>query len=141
MTPRIDYIPSDEWERYCAPHAHLAVFGETLPPGLERIDYALVAVSEALAKPLAYLTVREFDEETAYLKRGGAFEALPVGARLKVYLQLLDYLMQRYVRLTTLVENTNVPYLKLAMTAGFRAIGLRNFHGSILLELLKERDA
>jgi hypothetical protein len=132
-------VTKKDWEAHCASHAHLAVFSEVQPPEFDRIDFALIIAQEHDPKPLAYVTIRELDKETAYLKRGGAFDETLIHSRQAIYLTGIDWLMERYLRLTTLVENDNVRYLKLAMAAGFRVIGIRNFKGSILLELLKER--
>lgn len=132
-------ISVDQWEAYCAQHAHRAVFDEHLPTGLERIDYALLAVDEKTNAPMGYMTVREFDAESVYLKRGGAFVALAPGARLACYKKSLLWLDQRYQRMTQYVENSNIRYLKLSLHEGFRIIGIRNFEGSILLELLRKK--
>lgn len=139
MILRLDKILAPHWEAYCAQYAHRAVFNEHLPPGLERIDYALVAAEGD--KPVAYMTVRELDAETVYLKRGGAFDPLEKLYRLPVYRMFLCWLDERYERMTTLVQNENVPYLKLAMAAGFRVIGIRTFDGEIFLELLRKKGA
>ncbi len=131
------YTPSD-WGTI-AGDAHRAVFAETLPPEFDRIDFALMAV-HAGKTPLGYLTARELNAQSVYMKHGGVFP--PAAGKtivLPVYLALLRYLDEYYRLITTLVENTNVPYLKLALTAGFLAVGIRNFQGSILLELLRER--
>lgn len=135
---RVERIEKDHWERYCAPHAHLSVFNERLPAGFDRIDYALVA-SKNSVEALAYMTLRELDAKTVYLKRGGAFGPLPVHRRLGVYREMLKWLDAYYDEMTTLVDNGNVNYLKFAMAAGFRVIGIRNHEGSILLELQRKK--
>lgn len=136
---RIVEMSAAEWEKY-APDAHRAVFAEMLPPGFDRIDFAVLAV-DGNDHTVGYVTAREFDKESVYLKRGGCFDPVAKCLRPLVYKTLLDHIDKRYLRITTLVENKNVPYLKLAMSAGFHAIGIRNFKGSIFLELLREKGA
>jgi hypothetical protein len=132
---RVLEIDKFGWERF-AQDARRTVFNETMPPEYDRIDYALLVIGSEKDEPVAYMTVRELDADSAYLKHGGAFP--PVKGTfhsLKIYMEMLDYLKPKYKRLTTLVENTNTVYLKMALTAGFKIIGIRNFEGSILVEL------
>lgn len=112
-----------------------------MPPEFERLDFALLAVATTTNTPVAYMTLRELDKETVYLKHGGAFDpARGTTMVMESYQAMLKYLDERYARQTTLVQNTNIAYLKLAMAAGFLAIGMRNFKGAILLELLREKE-
>lgn len=119
-------------------NAHRAVFNETLPVEQHAYDYALLALDRG--EPCGYATVKEFSLEEAYLQHGGSFGPwrgnFNVG---HVYMDMLAWLKERYQRISTRVENTNIPYLKLALTAGFRVIGTRTFRGMIFLELLLER--
>lgn len=138
MKLTLDQIPAKQWHQF-APDAHRAVFGELLPAEYDRIDYALLAVDGDKARPVAYMTLREFDADTVYLKHGGAFPPLRGNFQsFYVYNSMLDWVRSRYKRATTLVENTNVVYIKMALTAGFRIIGIRNFQGIVLLELYME---
>lgn len=140
MTLEIIQITSSEWEDKYAASAHRAVFEEILPPGLERIDYALLVVNASLGA-LGYATVRELDAESAYLKRGGAFATATDSTRaVTSYRLLVSHLAARYRRITTLVENRNVRYLKLALSIGFYPIGIRNFRGGIFVELLRGEE-
>lgn len=112
-----------------------------MPPEFERLDFALLAVAKANNTPVAYMTLRELDKESVYLKHGGAFD--PVRGTVMVlesYQAMLAHLDDRYLRQSTLVQNNNVAYLKLAMAVGFRVVGIRNFKGIILLELLREKE-
>ncbi len=139
MKLSLDKVEGSTWEQYCAAHAHQAVFGERLPPEYDRIDFALMALDVETSKAVGYITVREFDAESAYLKHGGAFP--PIKGTIFSYSAFrlcLSWLVERYKRITTLVENTNRTYLKMALSAGFRVIGIRNFQGLILLELFME---
>lgn len=117
--------------------AHQVVFDKKRPASMERIDYALLATENDLL--VGYLTARELDADSVYWQFGGAF---PDTAALKVffaYQQFLNWTKEQgYKRITTLVENENLRYLKLAMKFGFRIIGCRFFEGEVLVELLND---
>jgi hypothetical protein len=128
-------ISQDRW-RELESSAHLSVFGELLPPEYDRVDFALLAVEKTQNQPVAYLTARELDAESVYLKYGGAFP--PIKSTVNsvfIYREMMQWLQERYRRITTLVENTNTVYLKMALTVGFRPIGIRQFKNSLLVEL------
>lgn len=140
MKCEIEYIPGKEWATY-APDAHKAVFNAVMPPEYDRIDFALLAVDPEAGRPVAYLTARELDQESVYMKHGGAFDPLRgTFSSLSVYLEMLKWLREKYKRITTLVENTNNTYLRMALAAGFKIIGIRNFNGSVLVELFLEGE-
>ncbi len=105
---------------------------------MDRIDYAIVLKDEN--ELLGYCTCKELDDESVYWQYGGAFPTAQNSSKaVEVYMVLVSWAHEKYKRITTLVENDNVRYLKLAMHAGFRIIGVRMFGGKILVELLNER--
>lgn len=107
---------------------------------MDRIDYALMI--EANDEAVGYCTVREMDEDSVYWQFGGGLPNVTESSRaVEAYKALIEWTHARYQRITTLVENTNVRYLKLAMHFGFRIIGCRMFRGDVLVELLNERKA
>jgi len=125
------YLPH-EW-RLVSEDAHLATFNELRPCDMNRIDFALVVWDK---NPLGYMTCREFDSETIYISYGGAFEkSFKV---LEGYKAMLNSLKETYKRATTLVENNNIPMLKMAMSQGFLITGIKNFKNQIYLELSQE---
>lgn len=136
---QVEQLFPDEW-RSISESAHLAMFDEKRSSSMDRIDYALVLKDE---KGLCgYCTCRELDDESVYWQYGGAFPGTHGTSKaVEVYMILVEWAHEKYKRITTLVENENVRYLKLAMHAGFRIIGCRNFGGKILVELLNERKA
>lgn len=139
MRVRVEKVSKEIWTENFAQNAHKAVFEEFLPPGYDRIDFALLAIDEEKDVPVGYLTARESDSENVYLKHGGSFEPIK-GTRYSwpTYLQLLEALKKDYKTLTTLVENKNSVYLKFAISAGFLPIGVRCFKGTVLVELMLE---
>lgn len=129
----------DEW-KILSENAHLIMFNEQRPKELDRIDYALISEDQD-KKICGYLTARELDAESVYWQFGGAFPGTHSSAKaVQCYQEFVAWALQRYQRITTLVENTNVRYLRLAMHFGFRIIGCRLFHGKILVELLNEKQ-
>lgn len=135
---QIKQIGKEEWVQICEA-AHLAMFNMKRTGEMERIDYALLV--EESGKLCGYLTARELDAESVYWQFGGAFPGTHSTTKVvEVYGRLIDWTEARYKRITTLVENTNVRYLKLAMHFGFRIIGCRTFKGTVLVELLNEFD-
>ncbi len=133
---KIQELDPEQWSVF-SEDAHRSCFSEFRPAYTDRIDYALLAHDPATRGIMGYVTVRELDHESAYWQYGGAFPTIEKSAHVfKVYLHFIEHMRQRYKRVTTLVENSNVSYLKLAMKAGFRIIGVRMFKGVILVELL-----
>lgn len=142
MKLTLEKIGALAWQEL-AGNAHKIVFDEVMPPEYDRIDYVLYVYDADCTnhEPLGYITVREFDAETAYLKHGGAFpRAVKSVYAWKALQMCLTHLKSRYKRITTLVENDNTSYLRMALTAGFRVIGVRVFQGIILLELFLGGD-
>lgn len=84
---------------------------------------------------MGYVTVRELDEKTAYIGYGGVFPAFQrsYGA-VGVYRLGMSYVGERYERASTLIQNTNIPMLKLAMKFGWLIKGMRVFENDIFLE-------
>jgi hypothetical protein len=130
-------IPKEEWTSY-SERFHLIVFNELRLKTLDRIDYALVA-EDAEGIPFGFCTVKEFDSESVYWQFGGGIPGVRNSIQaVKGYESFIEWTKERYKRITTLIENTNISYLKLAMHFGFRIIGCRTFKGIILVELLNE---
>lgn len=132
----VERIEKEDWKEL-SESAHRAVFDERRNADCERIDYALLAVRDGVLQ--GYCTVRELDSDSVYWQYGGAF---PPAAKSRfayeAYSGFVEYTKERYERITTLVENENVRYLKLAMHFGFRIIGCRFFGGQTFVELLLE---
>lgn len=129
----VERIEKTEWSRV-SEDAHMAVFSEKRPKEWDRIDYALLATEAGVL--YGYCTVRELDSSTVYLQYGGAFPSSAKSIKAyRSYEAFLNYFKGRYERLSTLVENSNISYLKLAFAYGLRIIGVRYFEGEIFVEL------
>lgn len=129
------------WAREWAELAHSIVFNEKRSGDMNRIDFALLVINHATDVPAGFCTVRELDRESIYWQYGGAFPGTQstfwvVG----VYEALLDWCRGKYKRISTLVSNENIPYLKLCMKFGFRIIGVRLFKNEVFVELLNELE-
>jgi hypothetical protein len=130
-------ITKAEWETM-APNAHRAVFGQVLPDGSTRIDFALLAVDRS-GTPMSYVTCQERDAESLYWQFGGSFPGTKgtVGS-LQAMEAFLGWCRDHYKRVSFLVENSNKAMLKMALATGFSIIGTRNYKGSVLVEHLLE---
>lgn len=129
----VQRINGPDWVRDFSENAHKIVFGKLKPAEWDRIDFALLVSKDK--NMVGYGTCREFDAKTLYLQYGGAFRgSASTSLSLPAYLAFVEWCQQRYENITTLVENNNFVYLKFAMKAGFKIIGVRNYQGIILLE-------
>lgn len=135
---RVQRVHKDDWLTAAA-QAHLIVFNETKKPELDRIDFALVVESEHQI-PLQYATCRELHAESLFVQYGGSFPGTKGTINsLRCFEEILTWAREQgYKRVSFLVENTNTPMLKLALTTGFLITGVRNHDGAILLEHVKK---
>lgn len=135
---RIVVVDSAEWMK-SSQQAHKWAFGEVRAPEMDRIDFVMLNVRDD--KVLNYCTVRETDSESVYWQHGGASpDTKGTITSFKSYLRNAEWCLGKYKRITTLVENKNKAMLKIAMKVGFIIIGVRTFKGSVMLELLLERE-
>jgi len=138
MHTEVKKISGDEW-RLMAASAHLVCFNEKIEPDFNNIDFALLNVRGDA--PLNYCTVRELDKESCYWQYGGAFPSSKgtVQSYLSYKRNAEWCLANGYKRVTTYIENTNLPMIKIALKVGFKIIGTRMFKGSVLVEFLLEK--
>jgi hypothetical protein len=123
----------DTW----AENAHVVTFNEHRPSEMNRYDFALIAVKDG--KLIAYGLCREFDSESLYLGFGGCFpEHQKSRSAVEWYEKGVEWSLQRYKRVTTLIENENVPMLRVAFHCGLRVIGVKIFKQQIFCELMRE---
>lgn len=134
----VERLSREEWVNGRSMRAHALSFGEYRSSALERIDFALIVSAREV--PRGYVQCIEMDSETVYWQIGGAF-AGEHGSHVIVpcYLAMIDWCLERYKRITTRIENTNIRMLHLAMKVGFLVVGTWNFQGKIYLELLNEK--
>jgi hypothetical protein len=136
----IEKISSEQWQRTHEQTAHQKCFGETLPQGYDRIDFALLVFDVKTSIPVAYVTCQELDADTCYLKYGGVFpEVQGTFNSFPIYKEMINYLSVGYKYLTTFIENKNTVYLKMALSVGFIPCGMKNLKSETYLEFIKER--
>ncbi len=140
MNKKVLQIFPGDWKEY-SESAHMMAFKENRSSDMDRIDYALLVINSDNDTPLGYVTVRELDAESVYWQYGGATPAsIRSITSYRTYEEMIKWTSTRYKRITTLIENDNIPMLKFAMSVGYRIIGCRTFKNSILLEHLIEFD-
>ena len=130
----VDRIEPGQWDTI-SENAHVAIFNETREAIANRIDYALgVRDGENV---LGFVTVRELDHESIYWQYGGALEDCRNTTKiLKAYRAMLEHCFETgTMNIQTLVENTNLPMLKLALKVGFLVIGTKTLHGKTYCDL------
>lgn len=133
---RVEKISKDQWA-LLSKNSNAAVFGEQVNPSSERIDFAYILLMEESMKGFA--SCQERDADSVHIQYGGI--ALPFQHKKiasKTMHLLLHKLAEQYKRVTMLVENTNVPMLRLALSHGIYPIGIRTYKGSVLVEMGKE---
>lgn len=141
MSAFVVKFDKDAWAKEWAELSHQIVFDEKRPSEMNRIDFALVVVNGLTNKPAGFCTVRELDSESVYWQYGGAFpETIGTIWVATCYQAFIDWCRGKYKRITTLVSNENIAYLKLCMKYGFRIIGVRVFKDEIFVELLNELE-
>jgi hypothetical protein len=132
----IEKIDALAWQDF-SENAHRIAFSEVREAKVERIDYALLATEDSIL--YGYVTVRELDSTSVYWQYGGAFPPSEKSSKaVRTYQKFIEYSRAQYERISTLVHNENIRYLKLAMSQGFRIIGCRMFNKEIYVELLLE---
>lgn len=135
MRIKVVVIDKYEWVKNFSENAHKLAFGTFKPSQTERIDYALLVVNEVEDTPLGYTTVRELSSDSCYMQFGGALPEYKGHFRvLEGYTEVINFLKLSYKRITTFIENTNLPMMKLAMKVGFKITGLKHYNGTVLLE-------
>lgn len=132
----VDEIPPNEWIKNFSELAHFSVFGELRPKDVERISFALLVKKDKDVH--GYVQCIEMDSQTLYWQLGGAIETKSKLHIVPCYMALIKWSLDRYARITTRIENTNISMLHLAMKMGFLVVGTWNFNNKIYLELLNE---
>lgn len=137
MKYEVRAIDQKSWCGEIADIAMSSAFGESRPHHIDRSNFALVCFKDDVAT--GFVTCIEMDSETIYWQFGGAFgETQNTRSVVPCYIALIDWCAEKYLRITTRIENDNVRMLHLAMKMGFRVVGTWNFKNKIYLELLNE---
>jgi len=127
-------VTPKEWSKL-AHNAHVICFNEIRDPSLDRIDYALLTVRDGT--PLNYCTVKELDADSCYWQYGGAFPNTEGTVQsFKSYKRNAEYCLSKYQRITTYIQNTNTPMIKIALKVGFVIVGTRFFKNEVFVEFL-----
>lgn len=131
-------LSKEEWMQM-AEEAHLICFNEKRPKDLDRIDYALVNVTDT-NEILNYCTVKELDAESVYWQFGGAFPNSKGSIHsTRSYARNIKWTFdQGYKRITTYAKNTNKDMLRIQLKCGFVPIGMRTVQGDVYVEMLLE---
>ena len=133
----IKKISSETWIKKEIMQSYLSVFGLLRPLKLERCDFVLI--SEVDHKINGFVTCHEMDSESVYWQFGGIHKDIQKSVLVSnIYVEAIEWCKKKYKRITTRIENTNLPMLRLAMKFGFIIQGVWNFKGKVYLELCNE---
>jgi hypothetical protein len=136
----IKMLRSEEFKQI-SEELHRSVFFEERARELERIDFACLFFYQ---KRLGgYVTCYEHDSEQLYIQFGGAMPEFRSSSMVYVaYSKMIKILLKKYSFLLTMVENENIPMLKLAFKCGWIIIGTRmTTDKKLLVELINwKRD-
>lgn len=137
---KVEKLSKEQWD-ILSYDAHVAVFKEKRPVQSNRIDYALLCTDD-YKKIQGFVTIREIDHESVYWQYGGTleqFRSTPV--TFKGYCLFAERCFEEGASsISTLVENSNTPMLKLALKIGFLVIGTKAHEGKIYLDLNLRRE-
>lgn len=129
----------EEWG-VVSEEAHALVFNEVRPPSFNTFDYALM-VSDENDRPVCYATLIEMDRHSVYMQHGGAFPEVAKTTRVaRGYHLMIAYLKEHNVKIATRVLNTNLPMLKLALSAGLLINGIDMVGHEIFLNMSWVRE-
>lgn len=110
-------------------------FEEDLYSKIERIDFALLVTDEN-NDPVGYATCYEENSRVCYMQAGGSFKKhRSMFYNLKAYKMMIDWILERYARITTRISNVNKSMLKMAIQCDFVISGMRLWNENLLLEL------
>lgn len=128
-------MPSEWKDKYMKNMYLLSFYGER-PKALERCDFVLLSKNP---EPVAFITCHEMDSETLYWQYGGAIDEIKKSHHvIDNYISFIQWSLERYKRINTRIENTNLAMLKIALKCGFLIVGTFNFNNKIYLELSLE---
>lgn len=127
----------EQWKVMSA-NAHALCFTDSQDPESLTCSYVLL-VTDVDDTPIAYTTVLEINKSTAYMQHGGGMPHIRGTTSIMIaYQKVLEFLRNKYVRLSTRILNKNIRMLKLAMSQGLLITGMDAFPNEIFLTLTWE---
>ena len=128
-------INKDEWKEV-SEAAHFNIFGVNRSADHQRIDFCLLLQNTERNDFFGYITCREFDSKTLYWSYGGMFDQYKgTTFTFSAIWTMLNWCRERYDRVTTLVEQSNVKMQRIHLKLGAVISGVRTFDNEIIIEL------
>ena len=129
----VEKMSSKDWID-CMDSMYASVFDDVRPLSLERCDFVLIAKDNEL-DPVGFITCHEMDSETIYWQFGGALKKVKNSIHvMSHYVHFITWCTGKYKRITTRIENDNLPMLKMALKCGFLIQGVWNMKNKIYVE-------
>ena len=137
MSLSLTKLTPDEWVKM-SEIAHEAMFSTLKDSKLERIDAALLGISEQNVA-VAYVTIKELDSETCYWQYGGVFGPHRGKEHINEFMDaIIAYGKEHYKRIGFRVESDNWAMLRVATRYHIPITGIRVFKGKVLVEHVLE---
>lgn len=135
----IHVLSLDDW-KVMSKNAHSLCFEDEQDPSILTCSYVLFLTDKS-DTPAGYATVIEINTLSAYLQHGGAMPHLRGTSGAAVaYKTTIDFVKQKYEKLSTKIRNDNIRMLRLAMSEGFRICGVESTDGETYVLLSWGRD-
>jgi RimJ/RimL family protein N-acetyltransferase len=134
----VEKISLDEWKDKYMSDMYIDSFNAKKEANLEKCDFVLLC-RDYKNEAVGFLTCHELDSETLYWQYGGATKKVKNTINVSShYVSFIKWSLERYKRVTTRIENTNTPMLRIALKCGFLIYGIWNFKNKIYVELCNE---
>jgi len=90
---------------------------------------------------VGFLSAYAHNADTVYIQYSGFAKDVNPVSRLGIFRDVIEIIHERYMFILSLIENSNIKALKMAISTGFKVIGTRQDTNKVLLvEMIKEKD-
>jgi hypothetical protein len=118
---QITYIPKEKITEEFMENIHKNVFRETVPGHFFKFDECLIAEKDNSL--LGYILIKEITTQMIDIAWGGTMKETRGTWVLKAFRDSCELLLKHYKVVTFQTRNTNVPMIKLGLSAGFSIVG------------------
>lgn len=134
----VKQVDSGYWKANMSKDSHVVAFGEYRPPDIDRSDFVIIAIDQ-LDKYSGYITCKEMDSKSLYWQFGGPMPNYRGTIHvINILHSAMHWCRERYSRINTKVESTNLAMIKMHMKVGFLITGSTIFDGKVFLEMAQE---
>jgi hypothetical protein len=117
----ITHLPKEKITESFMENIHTNVFNELVPGNFFKFDECLIA--EENESLLAYILIKEITTDMIDIAWGGSFKETRGFWIKKAFQEGTDLLLKHYKTVTFQTRNSNIPMIKLGLSAGFKIVG------------------